>query len=97
MIGLNIKMPKKCKDCPCWLDYCIPLDRYTGESKPSDCPLVNDVQEVKHGHWEEVRDMWGDTLWRCDCCGIEWDFIEGDPMDNGTNYCPNCGAKMEEI
>ncbi len=47
------------------------------------------------GHWEEVRDMWGDTLWRCDCCGIEWVFIEGNPMDNGTNYCPNCGAKMD--
>lgn len=47
------------------------------------------------GHWEEVRDMWGDTLWRCDRCGIEWTFIEGDPIDNGTYYCPNCGAKMD--
>lgn len=45
-------------------------------------------------HWEEVRDMWGDSLWRCDHCGIEWTFIEGTPKDNGTKYCPNCGARM---
>lgn len=46
-------------------------------------------------HWEEVSDMWGDSLWRCDHCGIEWTFIEGTPEDNGTKYCPNCGAIME--
>ena len=48
MIGLNIEMPKSCKDCPCWLEegYCIPLDIYVGENRSPDCPRVEDVAEV---------------------------------------------------
>lgn len=35
--------------------------------------------------------------WECDACGggINWDsYDEGDPPN--CNYCPNCGARVEE-
>lgn len=46
------------------------------------------IKPVVHAHWEE----WiGDT--KCTSCG----FICGDDYYFGSkNYCPNCGAKMEE-
>ena len=52
-----------------------------------DCPTA-DVQEVKHGRWED--NYVGDSiegLYCTECgeiCGCEFD------------YCPNCGAKMDE-
>lgn len=55
-----------------------------------------DVAPVVHARWEEVEEFpWGDCHWKCSACGIEWCFIEGTPEDNGTRFCPNCGAKMD--
>lgn len=46
----------------------------------------------KRGKWIE-RDE--DCTWECSACGEPWTLIEGTPKQNGMNYCPNCGAKME--
>lgn len=52
-----------------------------------------DVVEVKHGRWER------DSHWQYDyVCSICSDYApEGQygNHDNLTDYCPNCGAKME--
>lgn len=40
-----------------------------------------DVQEVRHGRWE-LYDI-------CSVCGAQ--------AEQQTNYCPNCGAKMDEV
>lgn len=51
-----------------------------------DIPAA-DVQEVRHGKWEEIRDAYGQLEgWMCKECGRE--------MKAKENYCPNCGAKM---
>lgn len=55
-----------------------------------------DVVPVVHGRWEEVDYFCGDSLWRCSACGCEWWFESGGPVENGTNYCPNCGARMDK-
>ena len=52
---------------------------------------------VVHGHWIERTDYAGDTYYDCSACGESWTTIEGDPWDNGMNYCPQCGAKMDEV
>ena len=48
-----------------------------------------DAVEVVHGKWEKVYTCHGERLWAysCDLCKAE----------NGkkSNYCPNCGAKMD--
>ena len=57
-------------------------------------PVV-DAVEVVHGRWIHTAiedDNWGGTFhkWTCSNC----DFSTGH-NPNGTNYCPNCGAKMD--
>ena len=48
------------------------------------------VDAVKHGHWELSP---FDGNWACSNCGNE---PYHDNMKN-MNYCPNCGAKMDEV
>ena len=47
-----------------------------------DIPAA-DVVEVKRGRW-----IWKDHYLVCSECGKE---------NDRTNYCPNCGAKMDEV
>ena len=63
----------------------------------NECPAA-DVQEVRHGKWEwnesiKTEDMDGwfidEQGYVCSECG----FIGVDNF----NYCPNCGAKMDEV
>lgn len=52
-----------------------------------------DVQEVKHGTYINTNHggIHGDYIYRCSCCGNEREaYIEEE------NYCPHCGAKMDE-
>lgn len=46
----------------------------------ADTPSA-DVVEVKHGYWKGIG--------RCSIC-------EAFSLSSGTDYCPNCGAKMDE-
>ena len=49
-----------------------------------------DVQPVKHGKWiDETFEPWGLVFhpYKCDQCGERSEF--------DSEYCPNCGAKME--
>ena len=73
-------------------------------------PAAN-VQEVRHGLWEWFEEWLPSTPdhpaecqdcgWRCSECktaledivGGYWDDIYEKPM---INYCPNCGAKMDD-
>lgn len=50
-----------------------------------------DAEPVRHGHWifnpkDAIEMMF--TVPKCSECGAE------SPI--GGNYCPNCGAKMDE-
>ena len=51
--------------------------------------------EPKRGKWVTTPYTDYDDAWECSACGCLWTFIEGTPKDNGANYCPNCGAKMD--
>ncbi len=60
-----------------------------------DLPTV-DAEPVRYGHWFKTYDDEGEA-WMCSECCEEWGFDEGHPKDvYGCNYCPNCGAKMDE-
>lgn len=56
--------------------------------KAEDETPTADVQEVKHGKWDEIRDGYGKLEgWIHRGCGR---------MSMGKdNYCPKCGARMD--
>jgi hypothetical protein len=35
-----------------------------------------------------------DGFWR-GSCGIPWWMETGTPEENGMNFCPNCGRRLE--
>ena len=49
-----------------------------------------DVVEVRHGEWKQVDAIFFDhevLYFKCPLCNTTW--------ESKTNYCPNCGAKMD--
>lgn len=59
---------------------------------------VEDVAPVIHAHWEIIYESSaGVTDARCSNCGYESLAYENDVhTDENCNYCPCCGAKMDE-
>lgn len=57
------------------------------EDLRSSAACEADLQPVAHGRW--IEDLYG--FMRCSECGMEWD----EPEHPETNYCFNCGAKMD--
>ena len=51
-----------------------------------------DVAPVVHGRWIEHKKYIFGTMYDCSVCGSRI-------LNNGHswNYCPNCGAKMDEV
>ena len=72
----------------CWVDDM--LDEV-------DCfQTAADVAPVIHAHWIEQEDGNLDTYYTCSSCKEDFDLIAGTPCENLYNYCPSCGAKMDE-
>ena len=51
---------------------------------------AEDVAPVVHAKWgsENCDDEWWGMSYKCGICG--------DSMIGKSNYCPNCGAKMDK-
>ena len=58
----------------------------------ADIPAAK-VSPVRHGYWIEQCE---ESLYSCSACGAEWVTIEGTPKENDMDFCPHCGAKMDE-
>lgn len=81
------------------LFHALSYDKFAYESGYSDGKLdaMNiDAVPVKHGEWTDGKRMSldGTFYWfrECSVCGYE---REDDNEEKDTNYCPNCGAKMD--
>ena len=78
------KMYSKAKN----FDAVSAVDNILGEI--ADEVPAADVAPVVHGHWVQKREMVrtiGAKNYTCSECGKEAKY---------GNYCPNCGAKMDE-
>ena len=56
----------------------------------ADAPTV-DAVPVRHGRWETNSDRPDSLI--CSVCKFGFDMWKHDPH----NFCPNCGAKMDEV
>lgn len=50
---------------------------------------IKDFEPIRHGHWQRGADMFG-NYYKCSVCDSTED------IGWGFDYCPNCGAKMDE-
>lgn len=64
-----------------------------------DAMPTKDVAPVVHGHWDVHEDTYGDDEAKCSVCGFEMAVNQpgnGLCMVSELNYCPHCGAQMDE-
>ena len=78
-------------DKQAFLDYMKRTDRYFNVKFDIENFPTADVTPVRHGRWEEASD--GDGI-VCPFCRTDFCTIIYDT--EYFNYCPNCGAKMDE-
>lgn len=86
-MDLIAKINEYCKksDIEC---YFCPFGDRDGGTECNLKKLIEDaptVDPVKHGHWIN-----GNWAIRCSVCGYDMPWAV-------RNYCPNCGAKMDEV
>lgn len=55
-----------------------------------------DVVEVKRGQWRIIEDAFDNEMMMCPFCDDFFYDGDNDTVDHFPNYCPNCGAKLEE-
>lgn len=84
--------------CPdCIHQYCCKYDRFFGvnevENKCIYFKPTADVVEVKHGEW--LSNAQTDEYICSECDGIAPVDSEKEEFYE-SNYCPNCGAKMDK-
>ena len=61
-----------------------------------DAPTV-DAEPIRHGHWIPSSHEEPITF-KCSVCGLGYDDEEtGCPIYYEWLYCPDCGAKMDEV
>lgn len=82
-------MPKWYIEANALMDYaCNQKDKTITPNDIARFPKAN-VQEVKHGHWFKPSEM-SENI--CSNCKKSTKTLFGVLSD----YCPNCGAKMDE-
>ena len=61
--------------------------------------VKGELKPVIHAHWKIIYESSaGVTDARCSNCGFESLAYENDVhTDENCNYCPCCGAKMDEV
>ena len=97
LIHKTMKMPTSCLSC--WIAPTCDVwvrekSKYKGyDNRLENCPL----EEVKHGHWIEVQRIHEKdhtAICECSLCGDTVWVYDGQ---RAWNYCPHCGAKMDEV
>lgn len=63
-----------------------------GNVLPEDVAPPANFTPAVHGRW--IESDHGSYV--CSMCGEDWVLNDGTPAENNMNYCPRCGARMEE-
>lgn len=67
---------------------------YSSYSNDLILDIINSqpVIEQKHGHWKQFKDYANFGYSCCSCCGKKYSLPQLT-----YKYCPECGAKMDEV
>lgn len=66
-----------------------------GIDQAIDEQTIIDAEPVRHGHWILEREPNGKPYcFHCSVCDDDFHHIG---IKSATDYCPNCGAKMDEV
>ncbi len=93
-----IEREASCEDCS---HYPVCEDKLFGSNHKNCRHFQNkaDVVEVRHGEWEKdpiaIRGVGEIYDYRCSVCTARAHKGEYGNYDYITDYCPNCGAKMD--
>ncbi|MBQ0088699.1 MAG: hypothetical protein KBT27_05155 [Prevotellaceae bacterium] len=55
-----------------------------------------DAKPIRHGRWINVSATKRERIFKCSVCRNTLDFDGVNAGRGDANYCPNCGAKMDE-
>ena len=72
----------------------ILLERTAFKYDLMDAPTI-EAEPIRHGKWKKSG-YWG-RVYKCDQCGHYLDFDGVNAGRGDANFCPNCGAKMDEV
>ena len=100
-MSVLIKMPMpqncyECRFCETYLGHhlCVAFLNYIAEPRSGrldTCPLEElPTIEPKREKW-----IYKDSGWHCSLCDEQAPFWCMASTQNLSNFCPNCGAKME--
>lgn len=79
-----------CKVCGHWFAKIKPHEELCDKCESALYRLSGYVAPVVHGRWGTHSDRPDSLI--CSVCNCGFDMWKHDPH----NYCPNCGAKMQE-
>ncbi len=79
-------------------------DALTGDDAGSEFADMIEHEETigadptAHARWIPYESETGEdsNTYKCSSCGRVQIIIDGTPKENGWDYCPHCGAKMDE-
>ena len=74
-----------------FLDHMKRTDRYFNVKFDIENFPNADVAPIVHAHWISKNSHGYEWVFVCSNCG----YIDGYPFNDRSNYCPNCGAKMD--
>ena len=77
------------------LNEATPRSYFAFETMVREYP-TEDVAPVVHAHWIETEDLSGDHYAECSNCCLLWWIDSESSQEAEMNYCPRCGAKMDE-
>lgn len=76
-----------------WEDFTEAFDMALNALRPVS---REQVQRVWRGEWKFEPDIYDCGTYVCSKCGEPWTLIDGTPIENNMNFCPNCGAPMTD-
>lgn len=81
--------------------FLLAVDNY-GISEIIEALPTVDAEPIRHGHWigesqtKFEKLFFPQRVFKCSVCGNYLDFDGVNAGRGSANFCPNCGAKMDE-